>query len=842
MEHHFQPQDSEHSILGRVRHRYHGLQSLLGENSHLLEIMADLEADLRFLPLGSESLQYQVRALLQGTLLMIEDLNWLAGDRFQSLYPSYRRIERKVGEILKGSIQERAPRWAMNLAEVGLGHMTVVGGKAARLGELKKVLAEAVPDGFVVTADAYQRWMGEALLSSEIRGLLETLEVSADPARFRSKAARIREIILHAPLPEPVRESIQRMASVIGTASEKWAVRSSAVGEDGSLSFAGQFESVLNVPGSHLREAYKKVVASRFADRAISYRLSGGFTEAATPMAVLFIPIIEPKSAGVLYTQDPNHPESEQILISSTWGLAGDLVGGQAPADMFWVSRQEPLRVRDSKIALKRMRLLPGEPLQTTRVDNSGKDQDTPSLSEDEARRLSGIGLFLERHFAGPQDIEWAIDHQGKIWILQARPLRLIASCDVPGPVGNQEPILSGGLTIFPGRAIAPVQVVKHPGEFSHVSQGVILVVPQATPELASLLPKLAGFIAEQGHPTGHAATLLREFAVPSIFDLPGATYKLTSGMLVGLDAGHRQVFPGAPWPDIQERTLNRMAKPRTRGTASPLEDLILSLRMTDPQSRNFRPENCESVHDLIRFVHEKGVATFFEIGDHEARRRGTATRKLATSIPLNILVQDLGSALTSEATKKKEVAPGEIRSTPFQALWTGISDPRVRWAGRSQINLKGFAAVMASSLGQEMGAMRRLGDPNYLLVGADYMNLNIRLAYHYAMVDSLVGPVTENNYVNFRFRGGGGSQQRLDLRARFLSEILLRNRFMVDQRGDLVTAWLRRYPQHPCGEALALLGKLMGCARQLDMLMEDESAMLHFVELFSAGKYDAFA
>ena len=127
-------------------------------------------------------------------------------------------------------------------------------------------------------------------------------------------------------------------------------------------------------------------------------------------------------------------------------------------------------------------------------------------------------------------------------------------------------------------------------------------------------------------------------------------------------------------------------------------------------------------------------------------------------------------------------------------------------------------------------------------LVGAEYMNLNIRLAYHYAMVDSLVGPVLEANYVNFRFRGGGGSQERLDLRARFLSEVLLRHRFMVDRRGNLVTAWLRRYPQQPSEESLALLGRLMGCARQLDMLMEQESDVQHFVELFLAKKYEDFA
>jgi len=109
-------------------------------------------------------------------------------------------------------------------------------------------------------------------------------------------------------------------------------------------------------------------------------------------------------------------------------------------------------------------------------------------------------------------------------------------------------------------------------------------------------------------------------------------------------------------------------------------------------------------------------------------------------------------------------------------------------------------------------------------------------------MIDSLISPVTENNYVNFRFRGGGGSLQRRDLRARFLKEVLLSSRFNVDQRGDLVTAWLRGYPQSPSEAGLELLGKLMGCARQMDMLMENEATMRHYVDRFLAGDYGAFA
>ena len=370
----------------------------------------------------------------------------------------------------------------------------------------------------------------------------------------------------------------------------------------------------------------------------------------------------------------------------------------------------------------------------------------------------------------------------------------------------------------------------------------MILVLARATPDISVALPHLAGLIAEKGHPTSHTATLLRESAIPSLFEVYGATQKLTSGTMISLDASHRQVFLGILWPEIRQRTMARLARPKESGPSSPLASLILNLGMTDPLSGNFRPGKCRSIHDLVRFTHEKAVSTLFEIGDKGAMGKERAAQKLASPIPLDLFVRDLGNALDPRTRCLQEVSPEDIRSLPFQALWRGIAHPRLNWAGRRQVNLRGFASVAVSSLAPESGGTRNLGAPNYLLVAPDYMNFNARLAYHFAMIDSLIGPAAENNYVNFRFRGGASRFPRRELRARFLAEVLLQSRFHADRRGDLVTAWLRQYPQKPSEDALELLGKLMACARQLDMLMEDESIMRHFVSRFLAEDYEAFA
>jgi pyruvate,water dikinase len=133
------------------------------------------------------------------------------------------------------------------------------------------------------------------------------------------------------------------------------------------------------------------------------------------------------------------------------------------------------------------------------------------------------------------------------------------------------------------------------------------------------------------------------------------------------------------------------------------------------------------------------------------------------------------------------------------------------------------------------------MGDRNYLLAAPEYMNMNLRLAYHYSMVDALVGESPENNVVNFRFRGGGAGADRRELRARFLSETLLRSRFSVDRRGDLITAWFRRFPRNRSEEALEMLGRLLACSRQLDMMLRHAGMAREYSERFLAGEYEIF-
>jgi pyruvate,water dikinase len=133
------------------------------------------------------------------------------------------------------------------------------------------------------------------------------------------------------------------------------------------------------------------------------------------------------------------------------------------------------------------------------------------------------------------------------------------------------------------------------------------------------------------------------------------------------------------------------------------------------------------------------------------------------------------------------------------------------------------------------------MGDRNYVIVSPEYLNLNARLAYHFSMVDALVCQRSVSNYISFRFRGGGAARARRGLRARFLAAVLLYEGFSVDQREDLVTAWFKGYDMSTCESKLEILGRLMGCARQLDMLLGHDSDVKHFVEQFLNANYEVF-
>jgi len=350
------------------------------------------------------------------------------------------------------------------------------------------------------------------------------------------------------------------------------------------------------------------------------------------------------------------------------------------------------------------------------------------------------------------------------------------------------------------------------------------------------VFPRIAGLVAEYGNLTGHAAALLREFKIPSAFQLTGASERLSEGELVSLDATRARVYAGDLWPSLEPRA-RPAARHRDR-PRDPVEEGLLALHLLDPTSFAFRPAACRSVHDVLRFCHEKAIEAMFVAND-DAREDDTAScKRLLTPTPLDLHVLDLGGGLSAAGQTATEVRPSEIRSRPFQAFWRGVCHPDVTWTRGMPATLTDLASVMATSLAPPSGAIRALGERSYLLVADEYMNLNSRLAFHFTLVDACVCDTPGHNYISFRFAGGGAARPRRDLRARFLEACLLHHGFGVDRRGDLVNAWFRKAPASETEANLDVLGRLMASSSQLDMYMNSDTAMEWYVRQFLRGNY----
>ncbi len=405
------------------------------------------------------------------------------------------------------------------------------------------------------------------------------------------------------------------------------AVRSSAVGEDTAASFAGQYHTELNVAADRVLDAYKLVLTSKYSERAVLYRLSKGFDEWDTPMAVLCVAMVASRHSGVIYTRDPHSTESENMKIGTTVGMGEGIVSGEVSGNILEVDRSTG-------------HVAP----QASAGQGSEATIDLRHIKE-----LAQYGLRLERFFGAPQDVEWAIDPQGRIFILQSRPIAFWglpqASERVPAVIPAGYPLLfQAGQPASQGVAAGKAFVAEV--DVREVPEGSILVARSASPEYAKFMDSLDGIITDFGSPACHLASVAREFGVPAVFGTRVATELIKTGMEITMTAENAAVYQGRI-PSI--RTSGRSGKkaifesPMSLRLRAVLDD-VSPLNLTDPESPNFSPEGCQSLHDIVRFAHEKAVQAMFAMGAETDD--AVVSARLSFNIPIMLHFIDLGGGV----------------------------------------------------------------------------------------------------------------------------------------------------------------------------------------------------
>ncbi len=822
------------AVEARVRNKYTNFRELLALNNECLELISGLQEDLQFVPPLRAILGARISAIYEKLAATIATLEKLAGLPYRQLHDAIHAQQAEVERYIAACQELTNPDLSAWLTDLDGCAAPEAGGKAAALAEIKNKLRLPVPDGYVITAESYRQFCGVPLWS-RIRDLTRNVDLN-DLDALQAVSAKLRDAVLACPVPRSLEVAITGRAHILSQACHGFAVRSSAVGEGGEMTFAGQFTSLINVAAEQMVEAYKQVVAGRFSERALFYRLSAGLPELETPMAVLFLGLVRARASGIMYTRDPNDPSADSLWVTSTRGLGLDIASGRVPADLFVLDRKRGHQVLEQSIVAKEEEIVLREGGGLDRRPVLPDEVSAPSLGARELGLLAEWGARIEKHFKVPQDIEWALDEAGELWILQSRPLVMAEARTKIKSHAKEEPILSGGRTVYPGRVSGKAYLAAEPQALSRTPEGAILFVPRATPELVQVFPRIGGLVAELGNITGHAAALLREAKIPAVFQMPNAFERLHSGDPVSLDAVQPRVYAGSFWP---ARAIEAPAHGRARKKpADPINERLLNLHLLDPAGSDFRPSGCKSAHDVLRFCHEKAIETMFALSDVEIERGTPSSKKLVTKTPMNVRVLDLGGGVVEAKVAAPEIVPEDVVSRPFQALWRGINHPGVTWKRDMPASLGDLASVMASTLTEQTGALRALGESSYLLVADEYMNLNSRLAYHFTLVDACVSGTPGDNYVSFRFAGGGAAAYRRDLRARFIESCLTHYGFTVDRRGDLVNAWYKKAPAEATEANLDLLGRLMASTSQLDMYMTSEAVMLWYVQQFLEGNY----
>jgi pyruvate, water dikinase len=334
-------------------------------------------------------------------------------------------------------------------ADIALADRPSVGGKGGSLGELTRA-SISVPGGFVVRTAAFERCITELQRQAPVGAVVEAL-AAEDLEAITRASGRLRQRVEAAALPEDVRMAILAAHAQLGDAPV--AVRSSATTEDSAdASFAGLQDTYLWVIGAEaVLAAVQRCWASLYSVESLSYRRRQRIAETGVAMAVVVQRMVDARAAGVMFTRSPTTGDRSVIVIEGAWGLGSAVVSGEVTPDRFVLGKiTGEISVRD--ISDKHIRHVPLPGGGTHEQETPAALRTAPCVSDEDLQRLRDLGRRIERHYGRPQDIEWAIDQQGQVLILQSRPETVWSASEARPVAAAKDNPLHHVMSVFGGK------------------------------------------------------------------------------------------------------------------------------------------------------------------------------------------------------------------------------------------------------------------------------------------------------------------------------------------------------------------------------------------------------
>jgi pyruvate, water dikinase len=436
-------------------------------------------------------------------------------------------------------------------SEVGRTDIPLVGGKGANLGEMSRA-GLPVPQGFIVTADAYFAFIKDHKLDSFIEKETKNLDPE-DSKKLNVIAEALQKAIKENELPKALQQQIEKAYEEMHEGPV--AVRSSATAEDlPDASFAGQQATFLNIEGKkQLIKAIRECWASLFGARAIYYRTVNKFDHMKVGIAVPVQKMVQSEVSGIMFTVDPVSEDTGKIVIDAGLGLGEAIVSGSVTPDHYVVDK-EKMEIVSKEIqpqAWMFIRDTDGKNIHKNLTDEQKKN---PKLSDEQIIALAKIGAQVEKHYGKPQDTEWAFEN-GSFFMVQARPVTTLGEkkANEITPESSSEPAtdLSKAEVLLSGAAASvwllsgPVKVIHKPSEIDKVLQGDVLVTEMTSPDYVPAMRRASAIVTDTGGRTSHAAIVSRELGIPCVVGTGTATATLKTGQVVTVDGQSGKIYKG---------------------------------------------------------------------------------------------------------------------------------------------------------------------------------------------------------------------------------------------------------------------------------------------------------
>ena len=515
---------------------------------------------------------------------------------------------------------------------------------------------------------------------------------------------------------------------------------------------------------------------------------------------------------------------SKPLLTVTSW-----LPGNRKEMDIHQLRRIFPFDFVSSIITPKNMDQPFPDGLQATGATPQNRHfrRGSATILPQEIQSLAETAMTLERIMGVPVIMHWEYLENGRFVVTRLFPFLEKpvepTFLELEQEKENATVISKGGQVVQSGVAAGTVFHVTQHTNLNDFPIGGVAVAPIATPQLTPILHRASAILTEHGNPVGHLATVARELSLPALFGIPGILEQLPEGTEVTVDAAQGRIYKGVLNYLLQQGNSDNSFSPidPEYRILRRLLRFISPLKLVNPDDPNFLPQSCRSFHDIIHFCHEMAVDELAHFQERRPGLKSIRTTRLQLPVQMDINLLDIGGGLPVGAMQQPK--PADILSEPFAVFLDGLLHPQATGEDLPTLGIRDIISSIPrtsrlSSVSPEMSGN------NLAIISQEYMNLSLRLGYHFSVIDAHLASDRHRNYIYFRFIGGLADQTRRARRALFISDVLGAMDFKVFWKGDLVVGRMKFEEKDVLRSALFVLGALTTYSRQRDTsLYSDE-------------------